>query len=211
MGCATHDVTFHRGDLTLELLRRTRGGGKMRLQTGPGKKFPQPSFPHENMFIAPLDHDVKESVDVCVIGSGAGGAVMAKELAEAGHSVVIVEEGGHFTAEDFGQDVVTMTKLLYRNGGINNTFGWPAILVPVGKCVGGTTTINSGTCLRTPQHVFKRWVHEFGLSNWTHERVAPHFEKVEQTIGVEESDDAARKRNAEVFSVGLRNLGIRLR
>lgn len=171
------------------------------------KPKPSLAFPHENMCIAPLDHDVKEVVDVCVVGSGAGGSVIAKELAEAGHRVLIVEEGGYYTVEDFGQDMATMTRMLYRNGGIISTFGWPNILVPVGKCVGGTTTINGGTCIRTPPQIFKRWVDEFGLSNWSYEKILPHFERVEKVLQVGESQPNVRKRNAEVFSRGLIKLG----
>ena len=174
-------------------------------------KFKQPSktpsFPRENAFLTPFDHDIKEECDVCVIGSGAGGAVIAKTLAEAGRKVVILEEGGFHTVEDFGQDAVSMMKLLYRNGGVVNTFGWPAIPVPVGRCVGGTTTINSGTCFRTPPHILQKWVNEFGLSTWTSERMERYYEDVEKTLPVEAASNDVLKNNTAAFRRGIEALG----
>ncbi|RME53015.1 MAG: hypothetical protein D6795_05975, partial [Deltaproteobacteria bacterium] len=42
--------------------------------------------------------------EVCIVGSGAGGAVLGKELAEAGVDVVILEAGGHFGRADYGAE-----------------------------------------------------------------------------------------------------------
>ncbi|PIR17758.1 MAG: hypothetical protein COV46_02970 [Deltaproteobacteria bacterium CG11_big_fil_rev_8_21_14_0_20_49_13] len=169
--------------------------------------LPEPSFPHENAFVKPFGHDIKEECEVCVIGSGAGGAAIAKTLAEAGRKVIILEDGGFFRAEDFGQDAVSEVKLLYRNGGVTNTFGYPAILVPVGKCVGGTTIINSGTCFRTPPQVLKRWADEFGLHAWSPEKMERYFSEVEKELGVEPAERAMLKNNTNVFKRGIESLG----
>ena len=45
---------------------------------------------------------MREKVDVVIVGSGAGGAVAARELARAGLSVLVLEEGGHYTPEEYG-------------------------------------------------------------------------------------------------------------
>lgn len=168
---------------------------------------PQQNFPHENAFIAPFENNVKEECDVCVIGSGAGGAVVAKTLAEAGRKVVIIEEGGYYTAEDFGQEALWMTKLLYRNGGVTNTFGWPAIVVPMGRCVGGTTTINSGTCFRTPPQILERWASEFGLTTWAAPRMEKYFDEVEKTLQVAPASWDVLKNNTRIFQRGIEKLG----
>ncbi len=166
-------------------------------------------FPHENAFISPAEHDIKEECDVCVIGSGAGGAVIAHKLAEAGRKVIILEEGGFYGAEDFGQDAAAMTNLLYRNGGLTNTFGWPAIIVPVGRCVGGTTTINSGTCFRTPDKVLDKWVEEFGLTTWSSGRMERHFAEIEKNLHVAPADPSTLKKNTEIFKRGIESLGFK--
>src|SRR5262245_38713028 len=93
---------------------------------------------------------VSEDVDVCIVGSGAGGAVVAHTLAQAGLRVVILEEGGYFSQPDFAGPPFERVQRFYRDGGATLALGRPTVPVPVGKCVGGTTVVNSGTCFRTP-------------------------------------------------------------
>jgi len=57
--------------------------------------------------------------------------------------------------------------MLYRDGGLTFAEGKPTIPVPVGRCVGGTTVINSGTCFRTPDAVLARWRDEFPILSRT--------------------------------------------
>ena len=161
-------------------------------------------FPNENLIWNMPKEEVNLETDVCVIGSGAGGAVVAKELAEKGHRVIILEEGGFFTDVDFGRDVVTMTKMLYRGGGLVNTFGWPPILMPVGCCVGGTTLINSGTCFRVPDEIFKNWVDSYGLATWSPSQMMSHYEQVEKVLEVKEAKNEVQGRSAEFFERGLK-------
>ena len=96
-------------------------------------------------------------VDVCVIGTGAGGAPVAKELAEGGMRVAMLEEGSRFTADDLTARPREMTALLYRDAGQITTVGNAPILLPLGQTVGGTTLVNSGTCFRTPAPVLELW------------------------------------------------------
>ena len=105
--------------------------------------------------------------DAVVVGSGAGGAIATAELAAAGWNVVILEEGGYFTGQHLSGSVSFAFTRLYRNGGLTGTIGRPPIIVPLGRCVGGTTTINSGTCYRTPDFVLQRWERDFGLEGAT--------------------------------------------
>src|ERR1039457_4768431 len=95
------------------------------------------------------------SADVCVIGAGAGGAVVAAELAEGGMSVVVLEEGHWHDPDGFTARMPEMLARLYRDGGQIVTLGKPPIMLPLGRGMGGTTLINSGTCFRTPAHVLE--------------------------------------------------------
>ncbi|MFH1874797.1 MAG: GMC family oxidoreductase [Pseudomonadota bacterium] len=178
-------------------------------------KFSKPvkniNLPAKNIINHPPQEEVTDEADVCVIGSGAGGAVLAKELADRGYKVIILEEGSFFSVQDFGQDVVTMTKKLYRGGGVINTFGWPPILVPIGKCVGGTTLINSGTCFRTPEHVFEKWVNNFGLHTWTAKEMQAHYEAVEKFIKATPARAEVQSKSAKFFEQGLKKLGHELK
>lgn len=130
--------------------------------------------------------DIRERCDVCVIGSGAGGAVVAKELAEKGFSVVLLEEGGHHTKETWTGKPTQGLIDMYRDGGSSGTLGNPFISVTLGKCIGGTTTVNSATCFRTPNHVLLKWQMELGLDRMTLSNLDPYFSRVEKIINVTE-------------------------
>ena len=130
--------------------------------------------------------DITESCDVCVIGSGPGGGVAAKELAEKGLSVVLLEEGGHFTVKEWDGKPVKGLIDMYRNGGTTGTMGNPFISLTLGKCIGGTSTVNSATCFRTPSPVLKKWRDELGLAAMTVETLDPYFDRVEKIINVTE-------------------------
>src|SRR5205809_4650271 len=88
--------------------------------------------------------DVEEVADVCVVGSGAGGAVVAYELARAGLRVGVLEEGGYFTQADFTGPPMERVQRFYRNGGATVALGRPTIPVPLGECLGGTMVVSSG-------------------------------------------------------------------
>ena len=85
-----------------------------------------------------IDQNVEERCDVVVIGSGAGGAVCATELAEAGFDVVLLEEGGYYRTEDFSTDSIEGGKRLFRHGGMGMAIGRPPVLFSEGRCVGGS-------------------------------------------------------------------------
>lgn len=132
---------------------------------------------------ADITKNLSISADVCVIGSGAGGAVVAKELAEAGLEVVILEEGSHFTNATFGQGIRARIRNLYKSGGAQATEGNTTIAVMQGRCVGGSTVINSGICFRPPEYLLKKWVKQENFTDLTPSNLSPLFDRVEKEIG----------------------------
>lgn len=144
--------------------------------------------------------------DVCVIGAGAGGAVVAAELAEGGSNVVVVEEGHWHDPDSFTARPPQMLSQLYRDGGQTMTLGAPPILLPLGSGLGGTTLVNSGTCFRTPQRVLERWAREFGLE-FDESSLRPFFERVEQALSVAEVTPELAGGNAAVARRGAERLG----
>ncbi len=151
--------------------------------------------------------DISESCDVCVIGSGPGGGVVAKELAEKGVSVVLLEEGGYFTADDWDGKPVKGLVDMYRGGGSTGTFGNPFISLTLGRCIGGTSTINSATCFRTPGHILEKWRDELGLDAMTEETLNPYFARVEKTVNVTELPWDVLGNNARIVKRGCDKLG----
>ncbi len=119
--------------------------------------------------------------DVVVVGTGAGGAVVGKELAERGHAVVFVEEGEHYRRDAFTGSSVDAHQRFYR-GAI--ALGNAAMPVYIGRLVGGSTAVNGGTCFRTPDWVSDRWCEELGTDVFASETMRRHFERVERTIDV---------------------------
>jgi choline dehydrogenase-like flavoprotein len=140
--------------------------------------------------------------DVVVVGSGAGGAVAAKELAERGVRVVLVEEGEWHPPETLTARPRDMLVDLYRDAGQVATVGNPPIVLPLGRAVGGTTLVNSGTCFRTPDHVLDRWRAEDGLD------LELDFARVEAELNVVEVPPDLAGRNAALVRDGAAKLGV---
>lgn len=146
-------------------------------------------------------------VDACVIGTGAGGAPVAKELAEGGMRVAMIEEGARFTADDFTARPREMTTRLYRDAGQVATLGNVPIVLPLGRMVGGTSAINSATCFRTPDPVLERWGREFGLDELTPAALDPFFRRVEREVSVAQVPEHIAGGNARVVKRGADALG----
>jgi choline dehydrogenase-like flavoprotein len=145
--------------------------------------------------------------DVCVIGAGAGGAVAAAELAEGGARVVVLEQGPRHDADRFSARPLEMMARLYRDGGQGVTLGSPPILLPLGRGIGGTTLVNSGTCFRTPPAVLERWRREYGLEALTDEALDPCFARVEEALSIAEVTPELAGGNAAVARRGAEALG----
>jgi choline dehydrogenase-like flavoprotein len=154
-----------------------------------------------------LRRNIALRVDACVIGSGAGGAPVAKELAEAGLSVAMLEEGEHYTTDDYSARPRDMSPLLYRDGGQIATIGVPPILLPLGLAVGGSTQVNSATCFRTPPAVLAIWRERFGLDQLTPAELDPYFRRVERELNVSQTPAEIAGRNAAVVKRGADALG----
>ncbi len=159
--------------------------------------------------ISGTDRDLTWDVDVCVIGAGAGGAVVAKELAEKGRTVAILEEGIYATSRDFGSEPLEMVQKLYRYGGMQPTIGFPLILIPTGKAVGGTTIVNSGTCFRLPDKILHSWQEHFGLKELSPDALSPYFDRVEKHLHIGDVEDPVLGSNARIFMRGLERMGLK--
>lgn len=119
--------------------------------------------PSEPM-IEPLrpDRETTLEADVCVVGSGAGGAIAAAKLAEAGHRVVVLEAGPLQTADDFTQREADAYDRMFQGHGVLTTEDL-AIGVLAGQTAGGSTTINWMTCLKPPMWARREWERDHGM------------------------------------------------
>ncbi len=156
---------------------------------------------------AKLDADLALEADVVVVGTGAGGAVVGRELAEAGLAVVFVEEGHYVDRTQMTGRAFEMQQTLYRRGGSTFSIGNVGIPIPIGQSVGGSTTVNSGTCFRTPARVLREWARDLGLVDLAPDRLAPYFERVESVLGVEAARAELLGGNGRVIQRGCEALG----
>lgn len=146
-----------------------------------------------------------EQCDVVVIGSGAGGAVAAARLAEAGLDVLVCEAGPHLDRNSYPQDPLEALPALYRDRGLTVAEGRPVIPLPIGRCVGGTTVINSGTCFRAPPSVLADWRERSGI-DWAPDLEA-EFEAAERFLAVTPVDVERMGRNGQLCMEGAQALG----
>jgi choline dehydrogenase-like flavoprotein len=170
---------------------------------------PQPGARLSPLAYPGINGDISVRADACIVGSGAGGAVVAKELAEAGRSVIVIEEGDYFTQDDFHGPPFERVLRTYRDQGTTMALGRPIIPLPLGKAVGGTTVVNSGTCFRTPDPILRRWESEYGLDGFDPAALAPIFERVERVLNVMPVPWEIIGKNAEIFDRGVRALGLK--
>lgn len=154
--------------------------------------------------------DLDLECDVVVVGTGAGGAVVGRELAEAGLAVVFVEEGNYVDRSKFTGRPFDMQRALYRRRGSTFSFGNVAIPIPLGQSVGGSTTINSGTCYRTPDRVLRSWQRDLGLDELGPDELAPYFDRVEAVLGVERARAELLGGSGRVIARGCNALGFTL-
>jgi len=149
------------------------------------------------------------AAEVVVVGTGAGGATVAHELAQRGNAVVMVEAGNYFDRSQFSGRPFEMQQLMYQQAGLTTTMGNVMIPVPLGRTVGGTTTINSGTCLRTPRRTLRRWREELALTDYTPLEMEPYFQRVEKIFDVSPADMKYVGKNGEIIARGADKLGYR--
>jgi choline dehydrogenase-like flavoprotein len=142
--------------------------------------------------------------EVVVVGTGAGGAVVGRELADRGYAVVFVEEGRLHRRDSFTGSSLKAHRELYR-GGIavgNNLFP-----VFMGRLVGGSTAINGGTCFRTPAPVLDRWCEDMRTDEFTRDAMAPYFARVEEVLEVQPASRQHIGKISDVFARGCDALG----
>ncbi len=155
-----------------------------------------------------VDDDVSLDADVVVVGSGAGGAVVACELAEAGKTVVLVEDGPYLRSDTFVQREEVMYPRLYRESGTKATADYTA-LVSMGRLVGGSTVPSFCLCVRPPRPLLGYWGRQLGMPGLEHEALHPFFRKVEKRIGAQRLTQDQVNANSGKLQQGSEKLGYR--
>lgn len=162
-----------------------------------------------------LSRGFDEDCDVVVVGSGSGGAVVAAHLAEAGHRVIVLEEGPYYTPQEYGRFSPTEgLRRMWREAGLLAAFGvsdTPVIALATGRCVGGSSVLTGGVCFRIPSEVHEAWVRDLGLDPLSEAALQPAYEDVERRLGVREVPDSMRSHATRRLVAGAESIGIRMK
>jgi choline dehydrogenase-like flavoprotein len=143
---------------------------------------------------------VDDVFDVVIIGSGAAGATAAHTLTRAGLSVGIVEEGPWLKTKDVAQDVHGTFGRVMRQSGMQVLQGRAYMPMLQGRCVGGSTLVNSAIAWRIPEDVVDDWAARWGLGDTVSMRaLEPHFEALEHDLSVRSVDPSVLGENNRLF------------
>lgn len=153
-----------------------------------------------------LTQDAIVEADVCIVGSGAGGAVTAARLVKAGLRVIVLEEGGYFTSERFTMKEEDAYPNLYQEAAQRATADLSVALFQ-GRAVGGTTVVNWTTCFRTPEATLERWRTHHGVTGLDGQTLDPHWSAVEQRLSISQIPLDRVNRNNRLLWDGCEALG----
>ncbi len=146
--------------------------------------------------------------DVCVIGTGAGGSVIAAKLAEAGHRVILLDAGPYRTADAFTQREADAYDTMFQGHGVLTTRDL-AFSVLAGQTAGGSTTINWMTCLKPPRWARDEWEREWGMTGVASPAFDAFLDEVWNRLHVNVHESVVNPSN-DVLRRGSEALGYRL-
>jgi choline dehydrogenase-like flavoprotein len=170
----------------------------------PGASAPDASA-QRDVTPTPITHDTTLTTDVLVIGSGAGGGVVAGELSAAGYEVIVVEKGQYYADHEMRGDEYQSTQEMYEKHGALTTRD-TALMVLAGSTLGGGTTINWAGSLRPPRYVLEEWARDYGFSEALSDEMQESIQAVSQRLNVN-TDECALNGNNAVFERGCEALG----
>ncbi|HVO34935.1 MAG TPA: GMC family oxidoreductase N-terminal domain-containing protein [Gemmatimonadales bacterium] len=167
--------------------------------------LPQPAMPVAPLPTLTVDQDTTLDCDVIVLGSGAGGGVVAGLLAQAGRSVVVLEKGGNPGSADMTQVEGDMLGALYLDGGLLMTQSG-SMPVLAGSCLGGGTVINYTTSFPPPSATREEWARLSGLPFFAGPRFEESLARVTRRLDVSTKWSTPGARDV-ILERGCRALG----
>jgi len=173
--------------------------------TGYPGPLPQPATTIDALPTIAIESDTTLDCEVVVLGSGAGGGVVAGLLAEAGRDVIVLEKGGNPSSRNLTQVEGDMFQSLFSDGGTMMTQSG-SMPILAGSCLGGGTVINWTSSFPLPERHRAEWDEHSGLSLFSGARFAESLNRVSQrvNVGTEWSTPGARD---QILERGCRTLG----
>jgi len=170
----------------------------------PGPLGPPPAVPKPIRPIS-ITADTILTCDVVIVGSGAGGGVVAAELAATGRDVIVLEKGGYRNEADFTHQEGEALEGMYDAGGLLATRDLGVVILQ-GATLGGGTVINYTTSFPTPDAVREEWARDHTLPHFARPEFTRSLDIVAQRLGVNTAHAAPSGRD-RVLIRGLERLG----
>lgn len=148
--------------------------------------------------------------DFVIVGTGAGGATAARVLSEAGHRVAMLEEGARVAASERSGPLIEALQKVIRDFATATTSGFPPTPILQGRCVGGSTAINSGIIWRMQEDTRVDWMERFGLADLVAaEHLDPIYAQIERELEIETTSEDVLGNNAKLLRRGAEALGLK--
>jgi long-chain-alcohol oxidase len=164
-----------------------------------------PKHPHPAALrVHILENGARLSCDVCIVGSGAGGATAAAVLAQAGLDVVVLEASNYYDDADFDGAELSGFQRMYLEGGFAATSDHSVGLL-AGECLGGGTVVNYTTSFRTPDDIRAEWA-AAGVPWFSSDEYTRSLDAVCSRLSVNLDHNRVSARE-QVLARGLRALG----
>ncbi len=171
----------------------------------PGPISNPPTVPKVIQPLAPTGDEEQLEADVCIVGSGAGGGVIAGILAQQGIRVVVLEAGDYFNESDFVQLEIPAYQQLYWHSGPTPTADGNVSL-QAGTTLGGGTVVNWTNCVRTTSWVREEWAQTFGLEGLDTAEFDEHLDAILKRLGAN-TDCSDLNGPQQLLKVGSEKLG----
>lgn len=146
------------------------------------------------------------TAEICVIGSGCGGATVAKKLAEQGHDVAILERGGYYPESTFDQDELNMNAKLSADRSLRTSADGGTLLL-CGQNVGGASVHYWADSYRTPEDRLRLWAERYGVTGHSLAELTPAWDELTQTLNVHPATEEYHNRMNQLLREGAGKLG----
>ena len=152
-----------------------------------------------------MKHLERVQVDLAIVGSGPGGAVIAHEAGKRGLTTIVLERGPYVTADDMHLHELRMIPKLYKDGGLFLTAEMDMFILQ-GTCVGGSSVLANMVMMRPPRAAIEHWKN---LGAGIELRaLEPYFEEIERELEVQPAAAANVSRSSALFKAAAEQIGL---